>query len=204
MFDSDRAMLVLNAQLTGSYDDGMAYRAADVAAAIRSRLGGVPVKKLHKLLYYCQGHHLAATGQPLFSESVSAWDMGPVVGQLWKSEQESGLVEVGSGLDQAGLNTVGYVISRYGGLTGLDLERLTHAEPPWQQANRDRKPGGSTQIRPEWLLEHFQADLEAQRDEWARLDPAEVAAWLAEASSRRVEPARPDSVEELRRRAHAS
>lgn len=204
MFDSDQAMLVLNAQPTGSYDDGMAYRAADVAAAIRSRLGGVPVKKLHKLLYYCQGHHLAATGQPLFSESVSAWDMGPVVGQLWKSEQESGLAEVSSGLDQAGLNTVGYVISRYGGLTGLDLERLTHAESPWQQANRDRKPGGSTQIRPEWLLEHFQADLEAQRDEWARLDPAEVAAWLAEASTRRVEPARPDSVEELRRRAHAS
>src|SRR3712207_5542810 len=93
MFDSCRAMLLPRGQDGGSYDDGMAYRAADVAAEIRARLGGVPVKKLHKLLYYCQGHHLAATGQPLFSESVSAWDMGPVVGQLWKSEQELGPAE---------------------------------------------------------------------------------------------------------------
>ena len=204
MFDNDQTMLVPDGQPRGSYDDGMAYRAADVAAEIRSRLGGVPVKKLHKLLYYCQGHHLAATGQPLFSESVSAWDMGPVVGQLWKFEQESGPVESDSDLDQAGLNTVGYVVYRYGGLTGLDLERLSHAESPWQRANEGREPGGSTQIRPEWMQEHFRADLEAQRADWARLDPAEVAEWLAEASSRRQKPARPDSIKELRRRAHAS
>ena len=54
------------------------------------------------------------------------------------------------------------------------------------------------------MLEHFRADLEAQRADWARLDPAEVAAWLAEASSRRAEQARPDSIKEMRRRAHAS
>jgi uncharacterized phage-associated protein len=204
MFDSDRTMLVPGGRAAGSYDEDMAYRAADVAAEIRSRLGDVPVKKLHKLLYYCQGHHLAATGQPLFSESVSAWDMGPVVGQLWKSEQEFGPTESDPDLDQAGLNTVGYVVYRYGGLTGLDLERLSHAESPWQRADQDREPGGSTQIRPEWMLEHFRGDLDAQRDEWARLDPAEVATWLAGASSRRREPARPDSINELRRRAHAT
>lgn len=100
-------------------------------------------------------------------------------------------------------NTVGYVIHRYGGLTGLDLERLSHAEYPWQRADQDREPGGSTQIRPEWMLEYFRADLETQRDEWARLNAAEVAAWLAEAPRRRQDPARPDSVQELRRRAHA-
>ena len=197
-------MLLTGGRTAGSYDGGMAYRAADVAAEIRARLGGVLVKKLHKLLYYCQGHHLAATGQALFSESVSAWDMGPVVGQLWKSEQEFGPAEANSALDQGGLNTVAYVIYRYGGLTGLDLERLTHAESPWQRANEGREPGGSTQIRSEWMIEHFRSDLEAQRAEWAQLDPAEVASWLAEASSRRERPARPDSIEELRRRAHAS
>jgi hypothetical protein len=89
---------------------------------------------------------------------------------------------------------VGYVIYRYGGLTGLDLERLSHAESPWQRADPDREPGGSTQIRPEWMLEHFRGDLEAQPDEWARLDPAEVADWLAEAASRRQAPARPDDL----------
>jgi uncharacterized phage-associated protein len=204
MFDSGWAMLVSADEAPGSYDDDMAYRAADVAAEIRSQLSGVPAKKLHKLLYYCQGHHLAATGQPLFGESVSAWDMGPVVGQLWKSEQEFGPVQAEPDLDQAGLNTVSYVIYRYGGLTGLDLERLTHAESPWQRADQGREPGGSSQIRPEWMLEHFRADLAAQREEWARLDPAEVSAWLADASKRSRQPAQPDSVEELRRRAHAS
>jgi uncharacterized phage-associated protein len=197
-------MLLPGSPNAGSYDGGMAYRAADVAAEIRSRLGGVPVKKLHKLLYYCQGHHLAATGQPLFRESVSAWDMGPVVGQLWKSEQESGPAEATAKLNQAGLNTVGYVIYRYGALTGLDLERLSHAESPWQRANTGRKPGDSSRIQPEWIREHFRADLEAQRDEWARLDPAEVSAWLAEAPRRRRQPTQPDSISELRRRAHAA
>ena len=51
--------------------------AHSVAVELRHRLPGVGVKKLHKLLYYCQGHHLATFGLPLFSESISAWDMGP-------------------------------------------------------------------------------------------------------------------------------
>ncbi len=56
------------------------FQARDVAAAIRRRLPAVGARKLHKLLYYAQGHHLAAFGQQLFVQSISAWDMGPVVG----------------------------------------------------------------------------------------------------------------------------
>jgi hypothetical protein len=60
-------------RLTGSvggpsYDAGMAddvYEAADVAVELRRRLPGVGVKKLHKLLYDCQGHHLADVGRPV-------------------------------------------------------------------------------------------------------------------------------------------
>lgn len=43
-------------------------------------------KKLRKLLYYCQGHHLAQVEEPLFTEPVMAWDMGPVVANVWKVE----------------------------------------------------------------------------------------------------------------------
>ena len=60
----------------------MPVSAHDVAAILRARQPEMPVKKLHKLLYYCQGHHLAAVDEPLFSESIAAWDMGPVVGSL--------------------------------------------------------------------------------------------------------------------------
>jgi uncharacterized phage-associated protein len=65
----------------------MTVSAHDVAAALRERLPGLGVKKLHKLLYYCQGHHLAVFEEPLFRETISAWDMGPVVGTLWKQER---------------------------------------------------------------------------------------------------------------------
>lgn len=65
----------------------MSVSARDVAAALRERLPGLPAKKQHKLLYYCQGHHLVATGEPLFTETISAWDMGPVVGTLWYEER---------------------------------------------------------------------------------------------------------------------
>ena len=67
----------------------MTVPAHDVADALRERLPGLRTKKLHKLLYYCQGHHLAVFDEPLFRETISAWDMGPVVGELWKAEQQT-------------------------------------------------------------------------------------------------------------------
>ena len=60
-----------------------------VAAELRTRMPGIGVKKLHKLLYYCQGHHLGTFGRPLFPESISAWDMGPMAGTLWHAEKEA-------------------------------------------------------------------------------------------------------------------
>ena len=34
--------------------------------------------KLHKMLYFAQAHHLVTKGGPLFTESMSAWQDGPV------------------------------------------------------------------------------------------------------------------------------
>jgi uncharacterized phage-associated protein len=65
----------------------MAVPARAIAAALRERLPDIGSVKLHKLLYYCQGHHLATFGEPLFSETISARDMGPVVGTLWREEK---------------------------------------------------------------------------------------------------------------------
>src|SRR5437773_7443863 len=111
----------------------MALSAHDVAAALRERLPGLPTKKLHKLLYYCQGHHLAAFGEPLFFEAICAYDMGPVVVTVWKDEQHGDVPPDRARLSEAQLNTVGYVVSRYGALTGRELEILTHGETPWQR-----------------------------------------------------------------------
>ncbi|MEO6502787.1 MAG: type II toxin-antitoxin system antitoxin SocA domain-containing protein [Jatrophihabitantaceae bacterium] len=155
------------------------YSAHDVACEIRKRLPDVPVKKLHKLLYYCQGWHAGTTGAPLYSESISAWDMGPVVGQLWYAEKQHGPTQIGQRLDEAALNTIGFVLSRYGALSGLELERLTHSEPPWTDADARRTPHSSQRIEFEALERHFSAlpgEEDAQEPE---LDFQAVSEWLA-------------------------
>lgn len=46
---------------------------------------GIPISpmKLQKLVYYCQGWHLAITGHSLLDEQVEAWPYGPVVDTLF-------------------------------------------------------------------------------------------------------------------------
>lgn len=173
---------------TVSPDDVRRYRAAmpvsarTIAAELRRRLPGLGTKKQHKLLYYCQGHHLAAFGEPLFRESVSAWDMGPVVGQLWHEEKSGppSPVMLTEELTEAELNTIGYVVSRYGALSGTDLEHLTHSEAPWREANRDRRPHESVRIPEEALRAYFEESTGSEDD--AATPPPDsqsVRSWLA-------------------------
>lgn len=189
----------------GGYPSALTVPASAVAAEIRRRLPGIGTKKLHKLLYYCQGHHLVAFEQPIFTESVSAWDMGPVVGRLWWAEKSAAgrlpdSAEVdGPVLDEAVLNTVGYVLSRYGRLSGRDLENMTHAEDPWRRADRQREPRGSETIRNEWILEYFRTDSDDEDSLW--FDREVRTSFLAGAMQRRGDPASVDSVDGIRSRA---
>lgn len=182
----------------GQYHGRMTVSAHDVAAAIRHRLPGVGTMKLHKLLYYCQGHHLAQVGQPLFRETVSAWDNGPVVGTLWKAEVTGEPVSAGGELDNDALGTVEYVLARYGALSGADLSRLTHQEDPWIHADESRRERGDTRatISHEALRDWFTtAD---QGDEDDQMDPNVIRRWLAEvAASPAPEPGQPTTRESL-------
>lgn len=179
--------------------------AHDVARELRRRSPGLGVKKLHKLLYYAQGHHLAATGAPLFVESVSAWDMGPVVGQLWRREKDGEPPPPEALLDEAGLNTVGYVTSRYGSLSGLDLEHLTHSEDPWRLADQRRRPGESVRMELSTMRQYFAAASASVDDgDELHLDSGAVSEWLSGATTRRDEAVRADEPESLRRLLHGA
>jgi len=176
-----------------------AVSAVAIAAEIRRQLPGVGAKKLHKLLYYCQGHHLAATGDPLFRETISAWDMGPVVGQLWRSEKDVGISPDDTDLDEGQLNTVGYVLSRYGALSGHDLEALTHSETPWRRADEARPPGETARIEKDWLVEFFRSGAALDDEDLAaRLDETQVRNWLA--GSTKPEPGAEDTMRALSER----
>ena len=173
----------------------------DVAAALRQRLPGLTVKKLHKLLYYCQGHHLASFGEPLFGETVSAWDMGPVVGELWYAEKHGELPVPRADLNEKQLNTIGYVVSRYGALSGSDLRHLTHAETPWRRADEHRPPGGRARVKPSAMAHYFRFEgADPDDPEAILLDPATVSELLRDAPSRRELPATTDTPEALRAR----
>lgn len=182
----------------------MTVSAHEVASVLRALLPDLPVKKLHKLLYYCQGHHLASFDRPLFAERVSAWDMGPVVGRLWHDERQGSIAPVAVAeadvkLGESELNTIGYVLSRYGALTGQDLELLSHSESPWRIADQVRQPGGSSPISLDSMRHYFRTDGAPDAGS-VPLDSAMVREWLSDAADRHELPAELDSLDELRAR----
>ncbi|HSV65240.1 MAG TPA: type II toxin-antitoxin system antitoxin SocA domain-containing protein [Mycobacteriales bacterium] len=181
----------------------MVLSAHDVAAELRRRMPGLPTVKLHKLLYYCQGHHLADLSEPLFAETITAWDMGPVVGELWRAEKDGETPPPAKPLDEGALNTIGYVMSRYGALTGNDLKHLTHAEMPWLRANKQRQPGRRVRIEAEWLADYFRfEDTDPDDPTEIRLPPHVVSELLRDATHQPVGSGRPDTREELLARLH--
>ena len=115
--------------------------------------------QLHKLLYYVQAYHLVWEGCPAFGEDIEAWDMGPVVADLWRDEKRgAGVRRSGRGLPESVRNTVTNVLHRYGHMTGKALSDATHAEDPW------RCTGYNQVISHELLVDYFSRETsEVQR-----------------------------------------
>ena len=159
--------------------------AHDVARELRLRLPAAGDVKIHKLLYYCQGWHLALTGRRLFRETIEAWTNGPVVADLWHDERKQRPRPPEQPLDGLALATIGFVLSHYGGLHGVELIRLTHSERPWLDvAERD------TWVSDEVKVDALRAFFEERHGELASVagaalaDPAYCS--LLEAAQERV------------------
>jgi uncharacterized phage-associated protein len=144
----------------------MVVSAHDIARELRRRVPGAGVVKIHKLLYYCQGWHLTWSGQPLFRESVEAWANGPVVADLWHDEDKGRSAPATTDLNEEALGTVGYVVARYGGLSGKDLIHLTHGEAPWMNVS-ESDSWSSPEISHTELTSFFSED-----EDRVRLDAA--------------------------------
>lgn len=111
----------------------------DVAAAVLERQGRTTAMKLEKLVYYCQGWHLARHGSPLFDEPIEAWRQGPVAPALYKHHRQQRDVTtwpLGSAghLTPVELSTVSWVVSEYGEFSAGELSEMTHRELPWKAA----------------------------------------------------------------------
>lgn len=155
--------------------------AADFAAALRSRFQGDPgVTRIHKLLYYCQGWHLAWADEPAFDNAIEAWEMGPVIADLWRAEKY-GPAPQAEPLDELRMRTADYVVERYGRQYASQLVGKTHKEDPWLNA---RAKGTDL-------------SLEDMRD-FFRTDPAADQAWYWEADWRAGELEADDDIAEGR------
>ena len=128
--------------------------------------------KLHKLLYYVQGHYLAMYGKKAFSEPVKAYNHGPVVSSFYgvlKNHVErlkpvtcavlctalglSGTANLDSDL----LNVTDKVFDELGTKTALELRSMTHKESPWlahQTASSPDRADGR-EITEVELMEYF-------------------------------------------------
>jgi hypothetical protein len=101
------------------------FSANSAIAAIEARRPGLKLGKKHSLLWFIQGHHLAHFGTPLFDEPIHA------------TERRTVTIAGADGApcaqpDREGpLNTIGYVIERYGSLSPADLRTLIRASQPW-------------------------------------------------------------------------
>lgn len=138
--------------------------ARDVALEIERRLPGVGEAKLHKLLYYVQGYHLAWEQGPAFKEDIEAWELGPVVARLWRDRKHSFLGKLSRSvrspkpLPKSVRNITVNVINRLGDKSGAELIEATHAEDPWRLATDGGRNVADQEISHQSLVDFFSTE----------------------------------------------
>lgn len=119
--------------------------------------------KLQKLVYYAQAWHLGIVGREIFPDDFEAWVHGPVLPSLYQNYkhfrwtpiilEQKPVIAIPGDL-QAFLEDV---CAEYFSCEAYDLERMTHAERPWQQAREGLKPDepSSNVIQKAWMKEFY-------------------------------------------------
>lgn len=116
--------------------------------------------KLHKLAYYAQAWHLAFFDRRLFDGAFEAWVHGPVSRPLYQRFNTTKFMysaittadvlpwfnlEKLLETSTSELAHVDEVLEVYAGLTGSQLERMTHDEDPWIEARGGISPSAGCQ-----------------------------------------------------------
>ena len=100
--------------------------------------------RLHKLLYFAQGWHLARYWTPLFDASIVAWKNGPVVEELYSTYHKYGreFLPTAEPLSPDSFTQNEYellldVASEYNGHSASNLVNLTHQpRTPWAETRQ--------------------------------------------------------------------
>lgn len=102
--------------------------------------------KLQKMLYYAQGCFLGITGRPLFSDTIVAWQHGPVVESVYHEYKRFGSngIEFNDDFDASGFSDEEVSILRqvyelFGQYSAWKLRDMTHQEYPWQMTEPNKE-----------------------------------------------------------------
>ncbi|MCM1577298.1 MAG: DUF4065 domain-containing protein [Ruminococcus sp.] len=98
--------------------------------------------KLQKLLYYAQGTAIKYTGSPLFFESIAAWELGPVVPEVYNKYKAYGRKPIDEPkqkplFDNDTEAVLADVLEEYGQFSASKLLDMTHAESPWKDTPKN-------------------------------------------------------------------
>lgn len=144
MFQSKTELAKIDLQLVANY--------------ISLKIGKMSHLKLQKLLYYCYSLHLAYFDKELFDGDFEAWVHGPVSRVLWNTVKEHSLLfsDIAYTVEFKEENPIGLLekllttdqfqlledtLDELGGLTGYELENMTHSELPWTSAREGYNEG---------------------------------------------------------------
>lgn len=154
------------------------YRALQIANYfIRNSGGTLTPLQIIKLVYYAHGYHLALTEKPLLTETVQAWDYGPVVPSVYHGLKKFGAQKVpkeafpNDGLmyaepaDANSRKILDRILEVFGPFSGGELSAMTHRPgTPWYIMTQEIKTFGETlprglEIPDQVLQDHFQRAL---------------------------------------------
>lgn len=117
--------------------------------------------RLHKLLYFAQGHALALRGEVLIDEAVEAWRYGPVFPSVFEAWKEYGAEPIpvceGRPLREGHAHSeiVDAVWQAYRRFSPVRLSQMAMVpRGPWAQARNDYP---NAPVRSAHLAEYFQA-----------------------------------------------
>ncbi|MDY7013941.1 MAG: DUF4065 domain-containing protein [Cyanobacteriota bacterium] len=101
--------------------------------------------KLQKLVYYAQAWHLALYQTPLFEEDFQAWIHGPVIPELYQKYKDYRWRPILKDVTLPKLTPdilkfLDEVAEEYFACDSYELEQMTHAEAPWNQARENLQP----------------------------------------------------------------
>jgi len=120
--------------------------------------------KLLKLVYLCQGYHLAfREGRSLINEEVQAWQYGPVIPELYhetKSFRSSPVTSIsprfGEQLTSDQQEVVDAVFDAYKSYSAVQLSDITHRpNTPWSQTWQSGGGRRNLVIPTELIHEHY-------------------------------------------------